>query len=239
MTETGESVQGPLSSSVSEEELQRVEALRRGEEAAFVQLVDRYQSSLLGLAYLYLRDRATAQEVVQETWVAVLQGIDRFEGRSSLRTWISQILLNRARTCARREGRMVPFSQLVSREVDTAELAVDPDRFQGPDEELPGHWSSSPPQSWGEDAEQRLLSKETLEQIQSAIDILPQAQRMVITLRDVQGWSSEEICNVLDISETNQRVLLHRRAIQSAKSGGKILYGSVINGAVNLEHELQ
>jgi RNA polymerase sigma-70 factor (ECF subfamily) len=141
--------------------------------------------------------------------MGVFQAIDRFEGRSSLKTWIFRILVNRAKTHAQRERRMVPFSQLVRREVDTSELAVDPDRFQTPDEEWPGHWSL-PPQSWGEDAEKRLLAEETLEQIQRAIDALPQAQRMVITLRDVQGWASEEVCNVLDISETNQRVLLHR-----------------------------
>ena len=152
--------------------------------------------------------------------MGVFQAIDRFEGRSSLKTWIFRILVNRARTHAQKERRMVPFSQLVRGEVDTAELAVDPDHFQTPDEELPGHWSS-PPQSWGEDAEKRLLSEETLEQIRRAMDILPQAQCMVITLRDVQGWASQEVCNVLDISETNQRVLLHRARSKVRRAVGK------------------
>ena len=209
MTEANGSPQSSPSVSVSAEEPQLIEALRSREEAAFVRLLDRYHSSLLSLASLYVRNRATAEEVVQETWMGVLQGIDRFEGRSSLKTWIFRILLNRARTRTQREGRMIPFSELVTREAGTTEWAVDPDRFQGPDEDLPGHWSSSP-QGWGENAEQRLLSQETLDYIQKAIDALPQAQRLVISMRDVQGWTSEEVCNVLDISETNQRVLVHR-----------------------------
>ena len=209
MTEANGSPQSSPSVSVSAEEPQLIEALRSREEAAFVRLLDRYHSSLLSLARLYVRNRATAEEVVQETWMGVLQGIDRFEGRSSLKTWIFRILLNRARTRTQREGRMISFSELVTRESDTTEWVVDPDRFQGPDEDLPGHWSSSP-QSWGENAEQRLLSQETLDYVQKAIDALPQAQRLVISMRDVQGWTSEEVCNVLDISETNQRVLLHR-----------------------------
>ena len=191
------------------DDLALVEALRRRDDAAFVELLERYHSSLLSLASRYVGSRAAAEEVVQETWLAVLQGIDGFESRSLLKTWIFSILINRAKTHGKRERRMVPFSAFVSREVEAGEFAVEPERFQGPHEEWPGHWAL-PPTSWGENAEQRLLTHETLEHIEQAIEVLPEAQQVVITLRDVEGWTSEEVCNVLEISETNQRVLLHR-----------------------------
>jgi len=187
-----------------------VEALRKRDEAAFVTLVERHHNALLRLAQMYVPGREVAEEVVQETWLAVLQGIDRFEGRSSLKTWIFQILLNRARTRGKREARSIPFSALAEKELAQAEPAVDPDRFLPPD--APG-WGGdwrTPPTRWSENAEQVLLSKETRQKIQSAIDALPPAQRQVVTLRDVEGWTSEEVCNALGLSETNQRVLLHR-----------------------------
>jgi len=180
-------------------------ALEDRDERAFVELVTRYQSQLLRLALVHCRSYAVAEEVVQETWLGVLRGIERFEGRSSFKTWLFRILVNRARTRSEIEGRSVPFSTLA-----TDEPSVPADRFLGPDHpEWPGHWSV-PPQSWGSSPESELLSKETLELVDQAIAALPPAQRETITLRDVEGWSSDEVCNVLGISETNQRVLLHR-----------------------------
>lgn len=177
------------------EELQIVQALRAGDERVFEQLVRMYQGMLLRVAQMYVSSRAVAEEVVQETWLAVLNGIDRFEGRSSLKTWIFRILANRAKTRAEREGRTIPFSAL-----GDSEPAVEPDRFDR------GHWASFPA-DW---PEARLLGDETLHVIESAIESLPATQRAVITLRDVQGWSAEEVRNALELSETNQRVILHR-----------------------------
>jgi RNA polymerase sigma-70 factor (ECF subfamily) len=151
-----------------------------------------------------------AEEVVQETWLAVLQGIDRFEGRSSLKTWLFRILTNRAKTRGEREGRTVPFSALAdAAEVEGEEPAVDPDRFYGSEHPNAGLWVDVP-QRWADTPERRLLSGEVQELVADAIAALPPSQRAVISLRDVEGWSSEEVCNVLELSETNQRVLLHR-----------------------------
>ena len=177
-----------------------VRALREGDESAFTELVRRYQPSLLRVARMYVSNRAVAEEVVQETWLAVLKGIDRFEGRSSLKTWIFRILTNTAKTRAQREGRTVPFSSLGTGE-GPPEQAVGLDRFT-----RAGYWIS-PPDSW---PEERLLSTETRSVVEHAIAELPAAQRAVISLRDVEGWSAQEVRNVLDLSETNQRVLLHR-----------------------------
>ena len=192
------------------DDLRLIEALRRRDEAAFASLVDRYHTSLLRLAQMYVPDRAVAEDVVQDTWIGVLKGLDRFEGRSSLKTWIFRILTNTAKTRGRRESRSIPFSALWAPDSDPAEPAVDPNRFLPPDHaRWPGHWASFP-NSWDDIPEDRFLSRETLAQIQQAIDVLPPSQREVITLRDVEGWSSDEVCNALGISETNQRVLLHR-----------------------------
>jgi len=198
----------------SPEELDLLAALRRGEESAFASLVDRHHNSLLRLAQMYVQSRAVAEEVVQETWLGVLQGLGRFEGRSSLKTWIFRILMNRARTRGEREGRSIPFSALAGPDSDPAEAAVEAERFleRGHPDWRPDwdhHWAS-PPKSWGGNPEERLLAKETRTHLQRAIEALPATQREVITLRDVEGWTSEEVCNVLGISETNQRVLLHR-----------------------------
>ena len=177
------------------EEMQLVEALRAGDEQAFEQLIRMYQGTLLRVAQMYVSSRAVAEEVVQETWLAVLNGIDRFEGRSSLKTWIFRILTNRAKTRAEREGRTIPLSAL-----GDPEPAVEPSRFDQ------GQWATLPAE-WPED---RLLGEETLLMIAGAIERLPPTQRAVIALRDVQGWSAEEVRNALELSETNQRVLLHR-----------------------------
>ena len=191
----------PTNDVAAEQDRALVEALRRGDEAAFAALVDRYSRPMLRLAATYVRSPALAEEVVQEAWLGVVAGIDRFEGRSSLKTWIFRILTNTAQTRGAREARSVPFSSL-EREGE-GEPAVDPERFAAE-----GFWAS-PPRSW-DVPDERLLSKETRERVAQAIETLPPMQRTVISLRDVEGWSSEEVRNVLELSETNQRVLLHR-----------------------------
>jgi RNA polymerase sigma-70 factor, ECF subfamily len=165
---------------------------------------------MLRLARVYARSHAVAEEIVQETWLAVLQGIDGFENRSSFKTWLFRILVNRARTRAKREGRMVPLSAHGDSVREPWEGSVPEDRFLGPDHpEWPYHWAV-PPKAWAGAPEEQLLTRETLAVVHRVIAALPPSQREVITLRDVQGWTSEEVCNVLDLTETNQRVLLHR-----------------------------
>jgi RNA polymerase sigma-70 factor (ECF subfamily) len=185
-----------------------VAALRRGEEAAFVELVGRYQAPLLRLARSFIRDRAVAEEVVQETWLAVLNGIDRFEGRSSLKTWIFQILSNRAKTRAVREHRSAPFSALAGDEAED-EAPVDADRFRPPGHRWAGHWAAAP-SDWATLPEERLLGRETLQYVRDAIGELPPRQANVLVLRDVEGWEPEEVCDALGLSPGNQRILLHR-----------------------------
>ena len=191
-------------------ELSLIGALRQGDEDAFGRLVDQYHTSLRRVARLYIANRAVADEVVQDTWLGVIQGIWAFEGRSSLKTWIFRILINRAKTRAVREGRTVPFAGFGADDVGAPEAAVGPDRFWPADHPTePGHWAS-PPRDFGASPEHRLLGREAGEQLQKAIDTLPPNQRLVLTLRDVEGCSTEEVCNVLGIRETNGRVLLHR-----------------------------
>jgi RNA polymerase sigma-70 factor (ECF subfamily) len=186
-----------------------IDALRRGEESAFVALVNRYQASLLRIAMLHVADRAAAEDVVQETWLGVLRGIDRFEGRSSLKTWIVHILVNRAKTRGQRERRSIPFSALSH--VDDADApTVDPERFLPADHpRWPCHWDVFP-RDWDDLPEQHLLSEETFAVAIRAVSELPPNQREVIRLRDIEGWSASEVCSALVISEANQRVLLHR-----------------------------
>lgn len=191
------------------DELQLIAALRRGDEAAFETLINRYHTALLRLAMMYVPSRAVAEEVVQETWLGVLQGLGRFEGRSSLKTWLFRILTNRAKTRGQRESRSVPFADLVAAETERDEPAIGPERFRGAGQADPGWWDSHP-RDWSGAPEERLLAQETQSVVDQAITALPPAQRQVITLRDVEGWASDEVCNILNISETNQRVLLHR-----------------------------
>ena len=182
-----------------------VEALRRGREEAFLALVRRHQPSMLRVASTFVSSAAVAEEVVQEAWLGVLHGLDGFQGRSSLRSWIFGILTNCARSRGVREARSAPFSSFTSPDED--EPAVDPSRFLGADHpRWPGHWAS-PPEQW---AEEKLANKETLEFVRQAIADLPPVQKQVITLRDVEGWTSTEACEALGVSEANQRVLLHR-----------------------------
>jgi RNA polymerase sigma-70 factor (ECF subfamily) len=179
-----------------------VQALRRGDESAFSWLLDTYHRPLHRTAVSFVGSGATADEVVQETWLAVITGIDRFEGRSSLKTWIYRILMNIARTRGAREARSVPFSSAAA-ETEEAEPSFSPDRFRR------GHWTT-PPEPWDELSDDRLLAEETLGLVRAAIDALPERQRAVITLRDLDGLSGAEVCDLLELTEANQRVLLHR-----------------------------
>ncbi len=183
-----------------------VARLRAGDERAFEALVDRHYGMMLAVARGHVRTRALAEEVVQEAWLGVLNGIDRFEGRSSLKTWIMRIVVNIAMTRGEREARTIPFSTFAS---ETDEPAVDPDRFRDESDGFPGHWRAYPG-NWAALPDEALLGRETLSVVMSAIEELPAAQRVVITMRDVAGCSSEEVCGTLDVSEGNQRVLLHR-----------------------------
>ncbi|HET7787869.1 MAG TPA: RNA polymerase sigma factor [Myxococcales bacterium] len=186
------------------EELSLVSALREGDESAFLDIVGRYHGSMLRVAQVFVQSPAVAEDVVQETWLAVLEGIARFEGRSPLRSWIFRILANRARTRAQREARTQPFSSM---EEEGDGPTVDPARFLPDDHpQWPGHWSAAP-SPW---ADARLMAGETLALAQRAIDALPSRQKQVILLRDVEGCSPEEVCEALGLSDGNQRVLLHR-----------------------------
>ena len=171
---------------------------------------------MLRVARLYVSSEAVAEEVVQETWLAVLTGIDGFEGRSSLKTWLFRILTNKAQTRAAKEGRSVPFTTL-SEELDAAELSVEADRFRGAGERFADHWTSSP-ERWSELPEASLLTHETIAIVERAAASLPPAQRAVVTLRDIVGWDADEVCEVLGITATNQRVLLHRARTKVRKA---------------------
>jgi RNA polymerase sigma-70 factor (ECF subfamily) len=183
--------------------------LRSGDEAAFQALIERYHPGVVRVCQYYLRDRSLAEEAAQETWLAMLRGLDRFEARSSLKTWLYGIAANTARSRARREQRTVTFSSITRHETEPFEPAVDPSRFRAPDQPYPGGWVSFPP-SWGDAPEQRFLSGEVHGQIHMAINSLPESQREVVRLRDVEGFSAREVCDILGVSEANQRVLLHR-----------------------------
>lgn len=182
-----------------------VTALRNGEQAAFEALVARYHTPLLRLAMVYTSDPRLAEEAVQETWIAALRGIARFEGRSSLKTWLFSILMNRAKTIAAREGRYTPLPDR-----DDSEPFVSQDRFHSADDPDNADAWISIPSDWGSVPEQRMITKETLDIIQQTIAALPPNQREVITLRDIEMWTAEEVRNLLNITDANQRVLLHR-----------------------------
>lgn len=189
------------------EEGKQVARLRAGDEAAFRALVERNHGTMIAVASGYVKTRAAAEEVVQEAWLAVLKGLDRFEGRSSLSTWIVRIVMNKAMTWGGRESRSVPFSSLAAE--DEGGPAVEPERFRPAGQSFAGNWQSFPT-DWASQPEERLLGRETLELVKREIGELPEAQRTVITMRDVAGCSAEEVCDVLEISGVNQRVLLHR-----------------------------
>jgi len=206
----GSKTQHLIGKSETMDEPALVDALLDGDELAFVRLLESYHGSMLRLAMVYVRDKSVAEEVVQETWVGVLHGLGRFERRSSLKTWIFRILTNQAKTRGKRESFSVPFSVLWDVDTGVPEPSLDPARFRASDDpNWPHHWAL-PPHSWDSIPEDHLLSNETRAYIERAIDTLPANQRAIIRLRDVDGWSAEEVCNVLGITDTNQRVLLHR-----------------------------
>ncbi len=181
--------------------------IRAGDEAAFLVLVERYQSAFRRIAGSLAPSAAVADEIVQEGWSAILQGLQSFEGRSSVKTWLFRILINRARTRSERERRSVPFSAL-----EPAEGAPELD---GSAFTTDGHWASRVRSGWDEDTpETQLLRAETMRLLEMALSALPAQQRTVVTLRDIEGLDSAEVCNVLGISETNQRVLLHRGRVR-------------------------
>jgi RNA polymerase sigma-70 factor (ECF subfamily) len=186
-----------------------VRRLRAGDERAFVQVVDAWSPLMVRVARSHVSTEASAEEVVQDTWLAVVRGLDAFESRSTLRTWVFRILTNLAKTRGVREARSVPLSSLGPDDVDGGPT-VDPDRFRSVDDEWPDHWrSDGAPARWPS-PERALLAAEIRHEVVAALAALPERQRLVVELRDVHGMDSDEVCSVLHLSPANQRVLLHR-----------------------------
>ncbi len=194
-----------VSPPVSPDDQRLIDGLRADDERIFEELVDRYHESLIRVARTFVGARSIAEEVAQETWIALIEGIDRFEGRSSLKTWLFRVLVYRSRSRGQRERRTIAMSELGD---DDGPL-VDPERFLAGDALWAGHWAR-PPQRWDGAAERRLIAAETRAMVEQAIERLPEGQRRVIALRDINGLSADEVCEMLQISEGNQRVLLHR-----------------------------
>lgn len=188
-----------------------VASLRSGDEAAFMRLVEQYQPAMVRLALVYVHDPAIAEEVAQETWLSVLKNLDQFEGRSSFKTWLFHILVNGARSRSQRERRSVPFSALAGPDEEAAvgEPSVPSERFRPEGDPYAGGWTTIP-QRWDQVPEANIASQETRERIMEAIERLPANQQSVIRLRDVEGYAPEDVCQILGVSEANQRVLLHR-----------------------------
>jgi RNA polymerase sigma-70 factor (ECF subfamily) len=213
MTEQGQGA-------VNQDDLDLAARILAGDEGAFGQLVTAHHASMVRVARSYVASDSVATEVAQEAWVAVLAGLARFEGRSSLKTWLFRILTNRAKTRGVREGRQVPFSALG--EDDGGQPDLDPSRFNDR-----GGWAQ-PPSSWRVLTPEDLLErKELTSALLEAIEKLPARQRLVVTLRDIEGWDPDEVCNVLEISETNQRVILHRARTQLREILEQMLAGEV------------
>ena len=188
-------VHGPTLRSV-DPDLEPLARVRAGDEAAFVALVEKYHGSMLRVARSYAPSDAIAEEAVQETWMGVARGIERFEGRSSFKTWLFRILINRARTAGGREPRNLPLGDV--------EPAVEASRFT-----TVGAWAA-PLEAWEADADDRLVAGTWTEALRAALDDLPPRQREIVILRDVEGLTSQDVCDLLRVSEGNQRVLLHR-----------------------------
>ena len=202
----GRTVTAPQTTTDADAEV--LERLRRGDEQAFAELVDRWSPSMLRVARAYVSNAESAQDAVQDAWLGVIRGLATFEGRSTLRTWVFTILVNRARTRGSREARTVPMSALPG---EDSGPTVDPDRFRGPHDLYPGGWTTAgQPVQWEGQPEGRVLAGEALRRLETALSALPPRQRVVVTLRDVQGLTSDEACEALDITQQNQRVLLHR-----------------------------
>jgi RNA polymerase sigma-70 factor (ECF subfamily) len=202
-------VQDSHTGTVAGDEADLVARLRVGDETAFESLVERYHGTMLAVARNYVRTRDVAEEVVQDAWVGVLNGIDRFEGRSSLKTWVLRILVNTALTRGGREARSVPFSSLAPADAEGDAPAVEPERFRPPGEAFAGHWNGYPG-DWSTLPAERLEGRETIAVVQAAVEELPDAQRSVIAMRDIAGCTADEVCEALGVSAGNQRVLLHR-----------------------------
>jgi RNA polymerase sigma-70 factor, ECF subfamily len=192
------------------EEAELLARLRAGDERAFESLVEAYHGTMMAVARTYVKTADVAEEVVQEAWLGVLKGLDRFEGRSSLKTWVLRILINTAMTRGGREARTTPFSSLAP---EGEEAAVEPERFRPPGQAFAGHWNGYPG-DWSSLPEEGLMGRETIDVVKRAVEELPDAQRSVIAMRDMAGCSSEEVCDALDVSAGNQRVLLHRARSQ-------------------------
>lgn len=193
----------------SQTERMQLDALRRGDENAFRDLVAQYHASLVRIAQMYVDDREIAEQVAQEAWLGFLRGLERFEGRSSLKTWLFTIVSNLAKTRGKREKRSVPFSAFENYDRDTDDPVVPAARFYSVGDALAGHWVT-PPAAWQGDPVTMALSGELRAYLDAAVQMLPEQQRAVLTLRDIEGWTADEVCNALGIAETNQRVLLHR-----------------------------
>ena len=186
-----------------------IEALRQGDERAFNDIVGRYHASLVRLAMAYVHDRSAAEDIAQDAWLGLLQSLPRFEARSSVKTWLFRILINCARASRRREARTVLFSAL-GESWGEHRPVIEPERFLSADHQWSKHWAVPPEEL----PEAHLLEVETEALLQQAIAHLPSTQRVVLTLRDIEGWSSSDVCEALEISDVNQRVLLHRARVR-------------------------
>src|SRR4051794_18240889 len=192
-----------------QDDTELVRRLREGDEAAFSDIVDRWSRTMLRVARAHVSTEASSQEVVQDTWLAVVKGLSSFEGRSSLKTWVFRILVNTAKTRGVREARTLPMSSVIV--LDDDGPTVDPSRFRGADDMYAHNWTPSGlPQRWEGDPAREVLRGEVRELVTSALDTLPERQRVVVLLRDVQGCDSDEVCDILRLTPENQRVLLHR-----------------------------
>jgi RNA polymerase sigma-70 factor (ECF subfamily) len=206
---TDEATTGSASTTRTDDQ-ELVRRLLAGDDQAFRGLVEQWSPAMLRLARTFVGTSQSAEDVVQDAWVGVLRGLDRFEGRSSLRSWIFTIVVNRARTYGVREARTIAWSTLGADDKDHGPT-VDPSRFQGPDGRYPGHWTSTgAPQRWDETPERSILTREAIALVEAALERLPPRQRLVVSLRDVDGLTAEEACEALGITAANQRVLLHR-----------------------------
>ena len=188
-----------------------LERLRAGDQSAFAELVDTWSPMLLRVARLYVSTRASAEEVVQDTWLAVIEQLDRFEGRSSLRTWVFRILENQARSRGVRDARTLPWSSAFGATAEDGGPTVDPARFRGSEDRWPGGWTpAGRPATWEPPPEDAAVAAEVRRELRTALDELPARQRTVVELRDVHGLTSDEVCERLGVSPANQRILLHR-----------------------------
>ncbi len=199
----------PPAFELSPAEKAQLDALRRGDERAFEQLVTQYHGAMVRIAQMFVDDRDIAEQVAQEAWLGFLRGLERFQGRSSLKTWLFTIVSNLAKTRGKREKRTIPFSFFENYDQDTDEPSVPENRFRDANDLYAGHWAMKPA-PWNVDPERVALNSELMKYLEAAVEMLPEQQSIVITLRDIQGWTADEVCNALGIAETNQRVLLHR-----------------------------